>query len=513
MHPQYYENTLNPIAINEDGLQTTLRELQVAVQRGTLLVHEGSPPPSEWGSGGLYVGHSGIAIAFLRLARQASSLSDGKDQPPDFRNLVNEYILPDGPDAPILPARLSPVGSAPVAAVVTRILAAGTFGGAVSDSDISCLRKTVDIALANPPLLAHSGRRMGGDELLYGRGGLLWAVLNIRVLRFDHQTTKALQPVFDAIPRFVDVVVQAGREGHKDYVQRHGEKDALPLMWAWMEDYYGLGSVHGMAGILAVLLACNPEELDHGSSRNHLPLIAGTISGLCKLCIANNGHLPTSIPLFSSSSHRKSPLVQICHGSPGLVHLMACARRNAPLVSRYWDPSWDEAIYLASERIWEEGLLYKGGGLCHGFVGNALTLLYMYESFEYDQDLMQTARQNYVDRTKTAIGNDQHVHLTSDYFLSRALAFLLHGRQSPPYDAASHVYRVPDRPFSLAEGLSGTVCAWAEACVAVQAKLRKMELEKDGRSVAFQDDSVFRSLTARMLGFPTLAYYRPTGAA
>ena len=181
-------------------------------------------------------------------------------------------------------------------------------------------------------------------------------------------------------------------------------------------------------------------------------------------------------------------------------------------MSKYWDPSWDEAIYLASERIWEEGLLYKGGGLCHGFVGNALTLLYMYESFEYDQDLMQKARQNYVDRTKTAIDNDQRIHLTSDYFLSRALAFLLHGRQSPPYDGTSHVYRMPDRPFSLAEGLSGTVCAWAEACVAVQAKLRKMELEKNGRSAAFQDDSVFRSLTAHMLGFPTLAYYRPTGA-
>src|SRR4051794_10735384 len=67
MHPQYYENTLNPIAINEDGLQTTLRELQVAVQWGTLLVHEGSPPPSEWGSSGLYVGHSGKTVMTRRV--------------------------------------------------------------------------------------------------------------------------------------------------------------------------------------------------------------------------------------------------------------------------------------------------------------------------------------------------------------------------------------------------------------------------------------------------------------
>lgn len=65
MHPQYYENTLSPIAINEASLQTTLRELQVAVQRGALLVHKGSPPPTEWGSGGHYVGHPG-KIAMLR---------------------------------------------------------------------------------------------------------------------------------------------------------------------------------------------------------------------------------------------------------------------------------------------------------------------------------------------------------------------------------------------------------------------------------------------------------------
>lgn len=67
MHPQYYDNTLNPIAINEANLQTTLRELQAAVQRGTLLVHEGSPPPSEWGSGGYYVGNSGKTAMTRRM--------------------------------------------------------------------------------------------------------------------------------------------------------------------------------------------------------------------------------------------------------------------------------------------------------------------------------------------------------------------------------------------------------------------------------------------------------------
>lgn len=182
-------------------------------------------------------------------------------------------------------------------------------------------------------------------------------------------------------------------------------------------------------------------------------LIAETITGLCRISIANNGHLPSSIP--SRSRSRGFPLVQICHGAPGLLTLLATARKNNHLRT-YWKSEWDEAIHLSAERVWQEGLLSKGGSLCHGLTGNAWSLLALHESFELDSH---------------AEGNDK-----SDYFLSRALALLLLARETPPYSTALDIssgydFRMPDRPYSLYEGLSGELCAWAEACVVVQARL------------------------------------------
>lgn len=268
-----------------------------------------------------------------------------------------------------------------------------------------------------------------------------------------------------------------------------------------------------IAGILAVLLACKPSELNDGASRDYLPLLAGTVTRICEICVANDGHLPVAIPPRHSSSHRSSHLVQICHGSPGVLLLMACARRNAFLVSNFWEPVWDEAIQLASERTWEEGLLQKGGGICHGIAGNAWPWLLLHDSFEYDMDTIRAAKRNYVERTRSTDKRHTKHELTGDYFLSRALAFLLHARNTPPYDKSSDTYRVPDHPFSLTEGLAGTVCAWADACVAIQARLRKIQLEAQGpiSEAALKKDAVFRELESRQLGFPTLAYHRPTG--
>ena len=194
---------------------------------------------------------------------------------------------------------------------------------------------------------------------------------------------------------------------------------------------------------------------------------------------------------------------------------MACARRT-PLVIEYWEPEWDEAIHLAAESVWREGLLSKGGSLCHGIAGNALPLLLMHDSFEYDVEMMQTAKRNYIKRTETIETKRLEDNLSSDYFLSRALTLLLHARETPPYsNSPENIYRMPDRPFSLHEGLAGTVCAWADACVAIQARLRKieMELEGDGPVVeaTLQKDPTFKELMNRQLGFPTIAHHKPTG--
>lgn len=94
--------------------------------------------------------------------------------------------------------------------------------------------------------------------------------------------------------------------------------------------------------------------------------------------------------------------------------------------------------------------------------------------------------------------------LDGDYFLSRALPFMMLARQSQPYSQEIDIkttfdFRAPDRPYSFGEGLAGQMIAWAETCAVLKARLRKMELESD--NLAFdKDESLRESLLAQQLG-------------
>ncbi|PYI12844.1 lanthionine synthetase C family protein [Aspergillus violaceofuscus CBS 115571] len=511
--PQFYPNTLSPVVTSEDSLKDTLKQLQEAVQHGAMLLQENCPPLKNWGEShntGFYAGLPGIVLTFLRLDHQVKSLGFDSQR---FHQLAIERILPEGPDVPILHERVSPFGSSSaLAGPILRILASRDLKTAVSSDDTKCIQKVMRIALNNGHMISHGGSLMGSDEVLFGRAGLLWALLNLRLRDYEDETAQALTVVFKEIPRLVDRIIASGVVGREDFISKHGDQDALPLMWHWKEDRFSLGAIYALCtGILSSLLACKPEELSNGAERDYLPLIAGTITGLCKICIANSGHLPTSLP-FHGSSRRSSPLVQICHGSPGFLNLMACARRNRPLASTFWQPEWDKAISVACDRVWEEGVLYKGGGLCHGIAGNAWSLLLLHDSFQYDEGLMETTRRNYVARTGDVDLVSNASELTGDYLLARGLALLLEARKTPPYNDLKRdasLYRMPDRPYSLAEGLAGTVCAWANACVILQSMLRSTHIQKGLSS--HDGDAIFQEYESQKLEIPILAYHKPTG--
>ena len=173
---------------------------------------------------------------------------------------------------------------------------------------------------------------------------------------------------------------------------------------------------------------------------------------------------------------------------------------------------------MATERVWEQGLLSKGGSICHGLAGNAWPLLLLHDCFEYDFNQINTAKANFKARSQMADIPDFGDKLTADYFLSRAIAFLLHARESRPYNNSSKSgrdFRMPDSPYCLFEGLSGTVCAWVEACATIEARLRKMELDRTSSNnnspSAFKDDGVFQELVHLQLGFPALGGHGVTG--
>nr|XP_006012867.2 PREDICTED: lanC-like protein 2 [Latimeria chalumnae] len=118
----------------------------------------------------------------------------------------------------------------------------------------------------------------------------------------------------------------------------------------------------------------------------------------------------------SSLSNETDRLVHWCHGAPGVIHM---------LIQSY--KTFKEEKYLkdaleCSDVIWQRGLLRKGYGICHGTSGNGYSFLSLY-------------------------------HLTQDKkYLFRACKFA-----EWCLDYGAHGCRIPDRPYSLFEGMAGAI--------------------------------------------------------
>ncbi|KAL2825092.1 hypothetical protein BDW59DRAFT_162038 [Aspergillus cavernicola] len=512
--PSFYQNTLDLPQINPSTLQSTLEGLSKAVLNGVDIIEAGDPPSEQYDGRGIFSGGLGIALAYLRLAQQVPSLGKSSISAEAFYSLASARIPGFGPNLVLNIGGLSPLSSkSPIAAVVLRILHKAATGkaGTISEDDFTCLNHAVTLSLTHGPTAFYHGHNLGADEVLFGRAGLLWALLNIRarISEFPPTQQELLLPALERIPDILSVIIDSGRDGSAEYIKKNGEKDSLPLMWTWMQGHYGVGWAHGLAGIIPILLACQQEELTPPST-NYLPEIGQTITALCRICIAQNGHLPTSIPPRSSSSSRKSPLVQICHGAPAILGLLGCAMKCPNLSLNHWTPEWDDAARLATNRVWEEGLLSKGGSLCHGIAGNAWPLLLLHDVYEYNTDILTKARDNYATRTSASEVPNPNPTLTGDHFLSRALAMLLHSRETQPYNqspetgSSGHEYRMPDHPYCFFEGLAGTVCAWAETCAVIQVRLRRLEGGEGGGGLGLQGDAVLQKCMEQQLGFPFL---------
>jgi hypothetical protein len=242
-------------------------------------------------------------------------------------------------------------------------------------------------------------------DVLYGRAGAIQAVLFLRVELRDPLLGTELAV------RLASEILGEGRTR----AAAHPEA-GMPLLWEWHDSWY-LGAAHGVSGILQTLLCLEPSELTRLdrelSGVSARCLIESTIDKLDDYCFPS-GNLDSSIHL--DRDHRKprtDRLVQWCHGAPGHVLLLLQAHR---VLGR--DRYLDRARHLADAVVWPRGLLRKGVGLCHGIAGNAYALL---ELGRHDPSYLRKAR----------------------YFADFAL------------DRLDELEGMPDRPYSLYEGLGG----------------------------------------------------------
>jgi len=177
-----------------------------------------------------------------------------------------------------------------------------------------------------------------------------------------------------------------------------------PMYFEWHDSEY-VGGAHGYAGIFYYLLKLR-----------HLPSVQSVLNKELKSALywflglqMKGGNYPSSI------GSGRDKLVHWCHGAPSAVFTLITA------FEVYGDEQFRKAALECGECVWKRGFLKKGYYICHGTAGNAYTFLALYR---LTKDVKQLYR--------------------AYCFAELCLAF-------------DQPHRSPDRPYSLFEGLAGTI--------------------------------------------------------
>ncbi|XP_034057204.1 lanC-like protein 2 isoform X2 [Gymnodraco acuticeps] len=232
------------------------------------------------------------------------------------------------------------------------------------------------------------------DELLYGRAGFLFALLYVNREMGEHTVEES------TITQVVSAILDSGKSLSQD--QKKTER--CPLLYEWHRKQY-LGAAHGLTGIFYMLLQPGAR------------VPADVLSEFVRPSIDYVRHKKFRSGNFPSSlSNESDRLVQWCHGAPGVIHTLLMAHQV------FQEEKYLKEASDCSEVIWQRGFLRKGYGLCHGTAGNGFIFLSLYR------------------RTKER------------KYLFRACKFA-----EWCLDYGTHGCRIPDRPYSLFEGMAGTV--------------------------------------------------------
>lgn len=203
----------------------------------------------------------------------------------------------------------------------------------------------------------------------------------------------------------------------------HQQHSKCPLMYEWHDKNY-FGAAHGLCGIFYILMKVDAPSLNSQIE----DLVRPSIDYMLKLQFPS-GNCP------SSHGSTTDKLIHWCHGAPGWIYMFVAAYQ------RFQDDKYLTAAKQCAEVIWHRGLLQKGYGICHGTAGNAYAFLLMFK----------------VTKEKTYL-----------YKATKFAEWCL--------DYGKHGCRTPDRPFSLFEGMAGTIYFLADLMDPSNAKFPAFEL-------------------------------------
>jgi len=340
----------------------------------------------------VYVGVSGIAMMYLVLGDLLSHVEVGSREHAGLQRhlpgLTPQHclakadtwlsVVPDAGKA-FPPGRVTFLEGSAGPLALRAIVAAQMGREGESKAHVAALH-----ALADPV-----SRLPEGDcELLYGRAGYIWALAFVE--RMLGQGTVKTQVARDTMDQIISAGTNvdlgsgsdqsdgegAGPEG----AERRATKDGRLALtefgysWSWHKQAY-LGAVHGYAGIVLSLLQCG-EECGYDQLAYMSDLLLDDPRSCAKRVVEGLvGALTAGGNLPRSATSQTDRLVQVCHGAPGMVLLLAHVVPRLTDLTRPTRAEAAEALRRASDCVWKRGLLSKGVGLCHGIAGNGLALL------------------------------------------------------------------------------------------------------------------------------------------
>ncbi|XP_030063141.1 lanC-like protein 2 [Microcaecilia unicolor] len=232
------------------------------------------------------------------------------------------------------------------------------------------------------------------DELLFGRAGYLYALLYLNAEIGPDTVPQS------TIKELVDSIIESG----KNLSREERKSERCPLLYQWHKKQY-VGAAHGMAGIYYMLM----QPLSKVDQETLTELVKPSIDYVRHKKF-RSGNYPSSL------SNESDRLVHWCHGAPGVIQMLMQAYKI------FKEEKYLKDAMECSDVIWQRGLLRKGYGICHGTAGNGYSFLSLY-------------------------------HLTQDKkYLYRACKFA-----EWCLDYGAHGCRIPDRPYSLFEGMAGAI--------------------------------------------------------
>jgi hypothetical protein len=257
-------------------------------------------------------------------------------------------------------------------------------GAAEHDLDVAaCLPKLLDVARRQYAFLAPMSKiEPGRPSYLFGDIPVLVMMIRARSVGAADELFGRIQdnldlPVLELMWGFAGAMLacvfaaeRTGEARWRDIYLTQAERilsdledtDDGPL---WTQDLYGhtrqfLGPVHGYAGNMLALLRGWDWLPEAGRSRIRLAVPATLDANAIKDEMGVNWP-----PMVSPDP--APPLVQHCHGAPGMVTALA-----SPYVA---GPELLALLEAGGELTWRAGPLTKGSNLCHGTGGNGFAFL------------------------------------------------------------------------------------------------------------------------------------------